>query len=386
MLDRIGLLQPRLALAKRPDDVMAADALRTCAWAATSPNCSARAATSPMAEPVLRPVLDGLARYFRDRSSWRGGQKTPEFLAQIDRALAGVAGAPAGSGRARPRGGGAGGHPPRLLPRRARVPTRPSPPGGPRIMIGEFNLYGIYFPWLLVLGVVTLGVAWALRRLLARPACTGWWAPGAVRPRAVRGAALRRHPDISLYFPETRMKIPNALRPAAIGKFALTAAVVAAAVAAGWQLGALRNRTLTRDGRVKACGAGRAGCVRPGHRRAGARQPGREGRRRVVRDRPRPLPARLRPGPGLGALAAGGARTSARDAKRNRALGQLVAAEALEQSQTKLQQTEAALAQAEVQLNSARLNLERSRVLPPPTAASPTWTCAPAPTPPPVVA
>ena len=41
-------------------------------------------------------------------------------------------------------------------------------------MIGEFNLYGIYFPWLLVLGVVTLGVAWALRRLLARPACTGW--------------------------------------------------------------------------------------------------------------------------------------------------------------------------------------------------------------------
>ena len=38
----------------------------------------------PMAEPVLRPVLDGLARYFRDRSSWRGGQKTPEFLAQID--------------------------------------------------------------------------------------------------------------------------------------------------------------------------------------------------------------------------------------------------------------------------------------------------------------
>ena len=52
-----------------------------------------------------------------------------------------------------------------------------------------------------------------------------------------------------------------------------------------------------------------------------------------------------------------------RDAKRNRALGQLVAAEALEQSQTKLQQTEAALAQAEVQLNSARLNLERSRVL-----------------------
>ena len=32
------------------------------------------------------------------------------------------------------------------------------------------------------------------------------------------------------------MKLPNALRPAAIGKFAVTAAVVAAAVYAGWQL------------------------------------------------------------------------------------------------------------------------------------------------------
>ena len=71
---------------------------------------------------------------------------------------------------------------------------------------------------------------------------------------------------------------------------------------------------------------------------------------------------------------AGGARTALRDAKRNRALGQLVAAEALEQSQTKLQQTEAALAQAEVQLNSARLNLSAAACWPPPTAASPTWT------------
>ena len=32
------------------------------------------------------------------------------------------------------------------------------------------------------------------------------------------------------------MKLPNALRPAAIGKFAVTAVVVAAAAYAGWQL------------------------------------------------------------------------------------------------------------------------------------------------------
>lgn len=49
------------------------------------------------------------------------------------------------------------------------------------------------------------------------------------------------------------MKLPNALRPAAIGKFALTAAVVAAAVYAGWQLWVhYEVEPWTRDGRVKA--------------------------------------------------------------------------------------------------------------------------------------
>ena len=250
MLDRIGLLQPRLALAKRPDDVMAADALKDLR---VGRDITELQRARRHGRTGAAPVLDGLARYFRDRSSWRGGQKTPEFLAQIDRALAGVAGAPAGPA-ARDRAVVALVGIRRAFFPDAPVPTRPSPPGGPRIMIGEFNLYGIYFPWLLVLGVVTLGVAWALRRLLApsRPVPAGV-APGAVRPRAVRGAALRRHPDISLYFPETRMKIPNALRPAAIGKFALTAAVVAAAVATGWQLWVhYEIEPWTRDGRVKA--------------------------------------------------------------------------------------------------------------------------------------
>lgn len=34
-------------------------------------------------------------------------------------------------------------------------------------MIGEFNIYGVYMPWLLGLGVLTLGVAWVVRRVLA---------------------------------------------------------------------------------------------------------------------------------------------------------------------------------------------------------------------------
>ncbi|KAG0772069.1 hypothetical protein G6F22_016000 [Rhizopus arrhizus] len=104
-------------------------------------------------------------------------------------------------------------------------------------MIGEFNLYGIYFPWLLVLGMVTLGVAWAVRRVLAR---VGLY-------RLVWHPALF---DLALFI---GMKLPNALRPAAIGKFAVTAVVVAAAAYAGWQLWVhYEVEPWTRDGRVKA--------------------------------------------------------------------------------------------------------------------------------------
>ena len=34
-------------------------------------------------------------------------------------------------------------------------------------MIGEFNLYGVYFPWLLVLAVIGVGVSLGARKLLA---------------------------------------------------------------------------------------------------------------------------------------------------------------------------------------------------------------------------
>lgn len=51
-----------------------------------------------------------------------------------------------------------------------------------------------------------------------------------------------------------------------------------------------------------------------------------------------------------------------RDVKRNRSLGRLVAAEAVEQSRMRLNQAQATLAQAQVQLATAKLNLTRSRV------------------------
>lgn len=34
-------------------------------------------------------------------------------------------------------------------------------------MIGEFNLYGVYLPWLLVLAVMALALGWAVRKVLA---------------------------------------------------------------------------------------------------------------------------------------------------------------------------------------------------------------------------
>ena len=171
MLDRIGLLQPRLALAKRPDDVMAADALRTCAWAATSPNCSARAATCPWPNRCYARARRTGALLPRSLVLARRPENAG-ILAQIDRA--GRRGGRACRRRARPRGGGAGGHPPRLLPRRPStnppIPTWRATHHDRRIQSLRHLL-----PWLLVLGVVTLGVAWALRRLLARRPVPRWY-------------------------------------------------------------------------------------------------------------------------------------------------------------------------------------------------------------------
>ncbi|KDC21542.1 HlyD family secretion protein [Bordetella bronchiseptica E014] len=161
------------------------------------------------------------------------------------------------------------------------------------------------------------------------------------------------------------MKFPQSLRAAALGKFAVTAAVVAAAVYAGWQLWAhYELEPWTRDGRVKAyvvqvapdvSGLVTAVPVRDN-------QDVQAGDVLFEIDRAR---FQLACDQAQAALRAQQVahEQALRDVKRNRALGQLVAAEALEQSQARLQQIEAARAQAEVQLDTARLNLARSRVV-----------------------
>ena len=94
MLDRIGLLQPRLALAKRPDDLVAADALKDLRVGRDITELQRARRHLPMADATIAPLLDSLARFFRQRSAWRGADKTPDMLAQIDRALASVTATP----------------------------------------------------------------------------------------------------------------------------------------------------------------------------------------------------------------------------------------------------------------------------------------------------
>ncbi|WP_233238019.1 efflux RND transporter periplasmic adaptor subunit [Bordetella sp. LUAb4] len=163
------------------------------------------------------------------------------------------------------------------------------------------------------------------------------------------------------------MKLPSALRPAALARFAVTTVVVVAAAYAGWQLwDHYEVEPWTRDGRVRAdvvqiapdvSGLVTAVPVRDN-------QTVKKGDVLFDIDRAR---YQLALDQAQAAVASQSvARDQAqRDARRNRELGQLVSAEAREQSQTKVEQAEAGLAQAKVALDIAKLNLQRSRVLAP---------------------
>jgi multidrug resistance efflux pump len=161
------------------------------------------------------------------------------------------------------------------------------------------------------------------------------------------------------------MKVPSLPRPAAWARFAVTVLLVAAAAIAGRHLWAhYELEPWTRDGRVKAyvvqvapdvSGLVTAVPVRDN-------QDVKAGDVLFEIDRARFQLAYDQ------AKAAVESQTVAlaqakRDARRNRELGQLVSAEAREQSQTRVEQAEAALAQAKVAQNVASLNLRRSRVV-----------------------
>ncbi|MBO9357529.1 efflux RND transporter periplasmic adaptor subunit [Bordetella petrii] len=163
------------------------------------------------------------------------------------------------------------------------------------------------------------------------------------------------------------MNILNTLRRPIVGKFLVTALTVCVAVYAGWQLWThYEVEPWTRDGRVKAyvvqVAPDVSGLVTavPVH----DNQDVKAGDVLFEIDRARFQLAYEQSQAAVRARQVARDQ-AARDARRNRSLGKLVAAEALEQSQARLQQAEAALAEAQVQRDTAKLNLARSRIVAP---------------------
>jgi RND family efflux transporter MFP subunit len=161
------------------------------------------------------------------------------------------------------------------------------------------------------------------------------------------------------------MKFPDFLRPAALGKFAVTLIVVLLAVYAGWRLWVhYEIDPWTRDGRVKAdvvqvapdvSGLVTAVAVHDN-------QDVKAGDLLFEIDRAR-FQLALDQSKASVQSAEVAVSQAERDLKRNRSLGNLVATEEREQSQTKLEQASAALALAKVTQETSQLNLTRSRVL-----------------------
>ncbi|WP_459614420.1 FUSC family protein [Bordetella sp. 2513F-2] len=101
MLDRIGLLQSRLSITRRRDDLLAADALQDLRVGKDVAELQSARRQLPVADAAIQAVLRGVADDFRARPSGRPGERPPELLQRIDRALATVAAATGGPARNR---------------------------------------------------------------------------------------------------------------------------------------------------------------------------------------------------------------------------------------------------------------------------------------------
>ncbi len=154
----------------------------------------------------------------------------------------------------------------------------------------------------------------------------------------------------------------NWLREAA--RVAVTLAVLACAVvSARWLWGRYHEDPWTRDGRVRAdvvqVSPDVSGLVTEVLVRDN--QPVRRGQVLFVLDRPRYQLA-LDQAEATIASQRGQLAEAEREDGRNRALGDLVAVEAVQQGASKVEQLNAALRQAEVNRNLAKLNLERTTI------------------------
>jgi multidrug resistance efflux pump len=153
----------------------------------------------------------------------------------------------------------------------------------------------------------------------------------------------------------------------AVGRFAVTAAVVAAAVVGGRALWThYQVDPWTRDGRVRADVVQVAPDVSGLVTKVEAinDQTVKAGQPLFYVDRERYALA-LRQADANVAAARATLAQARRELVRNRALGELIAAESTEQSASKVEQADAALAQADAARDVAKLNLERTVVYAP---------------------
>jgi uncharacterized membrane protein YccC len=96
MLDRLGLVIPRLALVERPDELLsAADLLNDLRIGLNVADLQqARNVVGPVAERSLARLLDNISAYFRKMDIGRNTALLPSILAEIDTAIGNVAAAP----------------------------------------------------------------------------------------------------------------------------------------------------------------------------------------------------------------------------------------------------------------------------------------------------
>ena len=95
MLDRIGMLLPRVSLAQHDNDQVADDALKDLRVGNDIAELQRARRILPAIDPSVRPVLRGLADFFGQRSTrLRHASEFPNLLDNIDRALARVTASP----------------------------------------------------------------------------------------------------------------------------------------------------------------------------------------------------------------------------------------------------------------------------------------------------
>ena len=95
MLDRIGLLQPRLALATRRDDLVATDALLDLRIGNDIAGLQRARRHLPIADGAILPMLHSLAQRFGGRLPNKAEDHASPLLSQLDGALSNVANGPA---------------------------------------------------------------------------------------------------------------------------------------------------------------------------------------------------------------------------------------------------------------------------------------------------